>query len=104
MAEQPNGGILDRIIATFRDFSAVLIPLAAFGVFLYLMSRFFPKTKLGHGDNASLLSRAGSALARAFTTNWQLTRLATTAFVLSLASGWTTWDGMKNFTGEPILS
>ena len=24
--------------------------------------------------------------------------------VLSLASGWTTWDGMKNFTGEPILS
>ncbi len=36
--------------------------------------------------------------------NWQLGLLATTGIVLTLASGWTTWDGMRNFTGEPLLS
>lgn len=36
--------------------------------------------------------------------NWQLGLLATTGLVLSAASGWTTWDGMRNFTGEPLLS
>lgn len=36
--------------------------------------------------------------------NWQLGLLGTTGIVLSAASGWTTWDGMRNFTGEPLLS
>ena len=36
--------------------------------------------------------------------NWQLALLATTGLVLSLASGYTTWDGMRNFTGEALLS
>jgi hypothetical protein len=36
--------------------------------------------------------------------NWRLALLAATGLVLSLASGWTTWDGMRNFTREPILS
>ncbi|HEY7670436.1 MAG TPA: hypothetical protein VH852_07360, partial [Hyphomicrobium sp.] len=39
-----------------------------------------------------------------FFTNWQLALLGTAAIVLSLAGGWTTWDGMTNFTGEPVLS
>jgi hypothetical protein len=39
-----------------------------------------------------------------FFTNWQLTLLGSAALVLSLAGGWTTWDGMRNFTGEPVLS
>lgn len=30
--------------------------------------------------------------------NWRLMLLAVTGIVLSLASGWTTWDGMSNFT------
>lgn len=37
-------------------------------------------------------------------TNWRLALLGLTGIVLSLASGWTTWDGMRNFTGEPLLS
>ena len=37
-------------------------------------------------------------------TNWRLTMLAITSLALTLASGWTTWDGMTNFTGTPILS
>ncbi len=36
--------------------------------------------------------------------NWQLGLLGATGIVLSLASGYTTWDGMRNFTGEPLLS
>ncbi len=36
--------------------------------------------------------------------NWRLALLGTTGVVLSLASGWTTWDGMRNFTKEPLLS
>ena len=37
-------------------------------------------------------------------TNWRLALLGATGLVLSIASGWTTWDGMRNFTQEPILS
>jgi hypothetical protein len=36
--------------------------------------------------------------------DWRLALLGTTGVVLSLASGWTTWDGMRNFTKEPLLS
>ena len=49
-------------------------------------------------------SRLGRIIEAIFLRNWQLGLLGTTGIVLSLASGWTTWDGMKNFTGEPILS
>ncbi|MBU1210058.1 MAG: hypothetical protein KJ587_02150 [Alphaproteobacteria bacterium] len=36
--------------------------------------------------------------------NWQLGLLMATGIALSIASGWTTWDGMKNFTREPVLA
>ncbi len=36
--------------------------------------------------------------------NWRLALLGATGLVLSVASGWTTWDGMRNFTQEPLLS
>ena len=36
--------------------------------------------------------------------NWQLTLLASTAIALSLASGYTTFDGLRNFTSAPLLS
>ncbi|MCG8562250.1 MAG: hypothetical protein MI824_20825 [Hyphomicrobiales bacterium] len=36
--------------------------------------------------------------------NWRLLLLGSTGVVLSIASGWTTWDGMRNFTKEPLLS
>ena len=38
-----------------------------------------------------------------FFTNWQLALLGTAAIVLSLAAGWTTRDGMTNFTAESVL-
>jgi len=36
--------------------------------------------------------------------NWRLALLGTTGIVLSGAAGWRTWEGMYNFTGEPLLS
>ena len=36
--------------------------------------------------------------------NWQLALLGATALALSLASGYTTFDGLRNFTSAPLLS
>ncbi|MGI9411822.1 MAG: hypothetical protein ACR2OV_17220, partial [Hyphomicrobiaceae bacterium] len=36
--------------------------------------------------------------------SWQLILLAVTSVILSVASGWTTWIGMQNFTDETILA
>jgi len=49
-------------------------------------------------------SRVGNTIEDAVFSNWRLALLGATGIVLSLASGWTTWDGMKNFTNEPVLS
>ncbi|MGQ0672574.1 MAG: hypothetical protein ACT4N2_06795 [Hyphomicrobium sp.] len=48
--------------------------------------------------------RIRSAMSEAMLSNWRLAVLGATGIVLSFASGYTTWDGMKNFTGEPVLS
>ena len=51
-----------------------------------------------------IMPRVWKAIENVFFTNWRLAVLGTTGIVLSLASGWTTWDGMRNFTNEPVLS
>ena len=55
-----------------------------------------------------LLRQVGQRLTESFTdtliNNWRLGLLGLTGVVLSIASGWTTWDGMRNFTKEPVLS
>ena len=48
--------------------------------------------------------RLAKALEDTMFSNWRLALLGTTGVVLSLASGYTTWDGMRNFTGEAVLS
>lgn len=48
--------------------------------------------------------RIWSALESNILSNWRLALLGSAALVLSMASGWTTWDGMRNFTNEPLLS
>ncbi|MEM1307850.1 MAG: hypothetical protein AAGG99_10015, partial [Pseudomonadota bacterium] len=59
---------------------------------------------LARGVWRSLETDARTSLIRSTFSNWRLALLGSTGFVLSLASGWTTWDGMRNFTGEPVLS
>ena len=48
--------------------------------------------------------RAATTLEDTIFSNWRLALLGATGIILSLASGWTTWDGMRNFTNEPTLS
>ena len=48
--------------------------------------------------------RARTGLENTMFSNWQLALLGATGLILSLASGYTTWDGMRNFTGEAVLS
>jgi hypothetical protein len=49
-------------------------------------------------------NRIRHTIEKALTDNWQLTLLASTGIALSLASGYTTFDGMRNFTSAPLLS
>ena len=48
--------------------------------------------------------RIRDGIHKALTDNWQLTLLASTGIALSLASGYTTFDGLRNFTSAPLLS
>ena len=45
-----------------------------------------------------LLSGISSAIEETILTNWRLALLGATSLVLSLASGYTTWDGLTHFT------
>ena len=49
-------------------------------------------------------NRARDSIHKALTDNWQLTLLASTGIALSLASAYTTFDGLRNFTSAPLLS
>ncbi|MFA5956808.1 hypothetical protein [Hyphomicrobium sp.] len=48
--------------------------------------------------------RLRAAIEETVFSNWRLALLGTTGIVLSAAAGWRTWEGMYNFTGEPLLS
>ncbi len=56
------------------------------------------------GFVARIWKRASVSIETILFSNWRLALLGATGLVLSLASGWTTWDGMRNFTNEPLLS
>ncbi len=56
------------------------------------------------GDKPSLLHSLKEKLLHEVFNNWRLVLLGITGLVLSVASGWTTWDGMYNFTNTPALS
>ncbi|MEZ5815825.1 MAG: hypothetical protein R3D44_01930 [Hyphomicrobiaceae bacterium] len=103
MLELLGSGGLGALAQSLRDAVPALVALAALLSIVALVKRIFAGPSESR-EGPNVLVRMGAALATALTSNWQLTLLALTAFVLSLASGWTTWDGMRNFTGEPILS
>lgn len=51
-----------------------------------------------------LLPRVWAAVEQVMFSNWRLALIGAAALVMSAASGWVTWDGMRNFTGESVLS
>src|SRR5262245_34728459 len=80
---------LDALIA-FLVQNQILL-LVTLGLFiLFRRSGFFARVR--HGIEKAVID------------NWQLTLLASTGVALSLASAYTTWDGLRNFTRAPLLS
>lgn len=51
-----------------------------------------------------LLPKIWGEIEKTLFTNWRLALIGASALLLSFAGGWTTWDGMRNFTGESVLS
>ncbi len=76
---------LDAIVAFATQYYPFLLAGAALLV-------LFGNNSIRHG------------IEKALTENWQLTLLASTGVALSLASGYTTFDGLRNFTSAPLLS
>ena len=60
--------------------------------------------RLCHAPDVRQNNRIRDGIQKALTDNWQLTLLASTGIALSLASGYTTFDGLRNFTSAPLLS
>lgn len=81
-------GLISQLEANARPILATL--------FLFVSVSFLLRSRLA--------KRLWGKLEETVFSSWQLALLGMTGFVLSLASGYTTWDGMRNFTGEPILS
>lgn len=48
--------------------------------------------------------RIGRGIETAIFTNWRLALLASTSLLLSMVAGYTTFDGLRNFTGGGLLS
>ena len=82
-------GAIDGIVGTDWGHIAGLA-LLALTLYLLLTSR--------------IAKRVATLAEDTIFSNWRLGLLAATGIVLSIASGWTTWDGMRNFTNEPVLS
>lgn len=84
-------GVTPEATSVLPNATTILVLLFVVGGLAYLA-----RTSVGR--------RAQAGVSEAIFTNWRLGLLGATGLVLSLASGWTTWDGMRNFTGEPVLS
>ncbi len=89
-----DGGltILSELTKMLPGFNGALL----FGGFCIVAAYFFARSKIGE--------RARAGLEDTMFSNWRLALLGATGVILSLASGYTTWDGMRNFTGEAVLS
>ncbi len=94
MAQEPAPQGLAAVSDTYR-YLADQGFLNAFGYIAVLLAvaaafRRFMRTEVWH--------RIVRALTEDVFTNWRLLLLGATGLLLSLASGYTTWDGMTNFT------
>ncbi len=89
-----DGGLaaLSDLMKLLPSFNGALI----FGAVCILAAYFLARSSLG--------KRARVGLEETMFSNWRLALLGATGVILSLASGYTTWDGMRNFTGEAVLS
>ena len=90
---------IDGGFSLFADLARLLPSIngaLAFGMACIVAAYFLARSSIG--------KRARSGLEETMFSNWRLALLGATGVILSLASGYTTWDGMRNFTGEAVLS
>ena len=85
------------------DIKATLDQIVAFVSQNYLLV-FAGLVLLVLFSSKGIFARVRHGIEKALTDNWQLTLLASTGVALSLASGYTTFDGLRNFTSAPLLS
>lgn len=76
--------------------SPALSQIAFYFAVLSAVYFFFRHTPAG--------KRVTTAIEEVFFTNWRLGLLGSTSLVLSLVAGYTTFDGLRNFTGGGLLS
>ncbi|MGQ0455542.1 MAG: hypothetical protein ACT4OU_00625 [Hyphomicrobium sp.] len=80
--------LVDSLAENARPIAMALAALVAVSLFL----------------RSAFMTRVKKVATEMFFENWQLGLLGTAALVLSVASGWRTWEGMTNFTNEPLAS
>src|SRR6266436_5500619 len=85
------------------DIKAALDQIVAFVSQNYLLV-FAGLVLLVLFSSKGIFARVRHGIEKALTDNWQLTLLASTGVALSLASAYTTFDGLRNFTSAPLLS
>ncbi len=84
----------DQYAPLLEFFKSNAVAMITFGLLIAVVYGFLRR----------IWKRLSSTIEDTLFSNWRLALLGATGLVLSLASGWTTWDGMKNFTAEPTLS
>lgn len=98
----PPAGLVDWLLSPGNLLSALGMLIGASIVLLAIASllRTRRAALAGAPDRSARRRRQLDDMA----SSWQLLLLGATGFVLSLASGYTTWMGMTNFTNEATLS
>ena len=93
-----NSTDLVRLVQSWVSQNHLLLWIGYLGVASFVSVGIYRFARSSSGKSL------GKRLENEVLTNWRLAMLGITSLALTLASGWTTWDGMTNFTGTPVLS
>ncbi len=98
----PPQGMVDWVLDLARNPLSTMLLVIAFAIVMFGLAGLIRSRRAAWQTAAAPLRHR--RMLDDLASRWQLILLGTTAFVLSLASGYTTWMGMINFTGETMLS
>ncbi len=99
----PPPDLVDWLLSG-RNLLSLLGMLIGFSIVLIAAAGMVRKRQAALASSSPAASARRRRQFEDMASGWQLLLLGATGFVLSLASGYTTWMGMMNFTGERMLS